>query len=190
MKLLPPTSYLLPSRPSLRWLLLPAAAIFVGGLLVAQTDSDPDGDGIPDVFDIFFGLAGAAADPAADPDGDGLDNAAEKIVWTDPLNADTDYDGFSDGIDDDPVSRALYFWGDPRFTYGETNAYPRPLWAGYGFTACGAPVDYPGFGRAVTLAPGDGLFMTVKGSTLTNSLRIATAAFSSGNLLVDLLDLC
>jgi hypothetical protein len=157
-------------------------------LLVAQTDSDPDGDGIPDVFDIFFGLAGASADPAADPDGDGLDNAAEKIVWTDPLNADTDFDGFSDGIDDDPVSRALYFWGDPRFTYGETNAYPRPLWAGYGFTACGAPVDYPGFGRAVTLAPGDGLFMTVKGSTLTNSLRIATAAFSSGNLLVDLLD--
>lgn len=169
--------------------LLPAAALLAGVILVAQTDVDPDGDGIPDVFELFFGLTGDAADPAADPDSDGMDNAAEKTVWTDPLNADTDFDGFPDGLDADPVSRAAYLWGDPRFTYGETNAYTRPLWAGNGVALGGSHAEYPGYSHAWVLEPELGcLLMPVDRLVQSNDLWIAVSANADGVMAVDMLD--
>jgi hypothetical protein len=169
--------------------LLPAAAILAGAILVAQTDGDTDGDGIPNVFELFFGLSGDAAAPEADPDSDLLDNAAEKTAWTDPLNPDTDFDGWSDSLDADPVSRALYLWGDPRFTYGEINAYPRPPWAGYGVALGGSHVEYPGYGHAWVLEPELGcLLMPVDRLAQSNDLWVAVAALADGFMAVDMLD--
>jgi len=161
----------------------------IASILLAQTDVDPDGDGIPDVFEYFFGLTGDDVAPMADPDGDLLDNAAEKAAWTDPLNADTDFDGWADGLDADPISRAVYPWGDPRFTYGETNAYPRPAWAGRGIALGGAHVEYTGFGHAWALEPELGyLLMPIDRLLLTNDLWVAVAANADGFMAVDMLD--
>jgi len=139
--------------------LLTLAALLSGVILVAQNEIDPDGDGIPDVFEFFFGISGDAAAPDADPDMDGSNNFYEKTAWTDPLNPDTDLDGFADNIDAVPISRALWFWGDPRFTYGVTNVYTRPAWACDGVTAGGLHVEYPGFGHAWTLETAGGFLL-------------------------------
>ncbi len=169
--------------------LLPPAAILAGVILVAQTDGDTDGDGIPNVFEIFFGLSGDSAAPEADPDSDLMDNAAEKTAWTDPLNPDTDFDGWPDSLDAEPVSRALYLWGDPRFTYGETNAYPRPAWAGYGVALGGSHVEYPGYCHAWVLEPELGyLLMPVDRLAQSNDLWLAVSALVDGFMAVDMLD--
>jgi hypothetical protein len=141
------------------------------------------------LLEAFFGVAGDAAAPDADPDMDGSNNFYEKTAWTDPLNPDTDLDGFADGIDAAPLSRALWFWGDPRFTYGVTNAYTRPAWAGDGFASGGSHVEYPGFGHAWTLeAAGGFLLMPLDRNLLSNELWIAVAAVTEGFMAVDLLD--
>ncbi len=66
------------------------------GDLSAETDGDPDGDGLPNVREFSHG-----ANPhAVDTDGDGLWDGHEEYVYhTRPTVADTDRDGFSDGIE-------------------------------------------------------------------------------------------
>ncbi len=60
------------------------------------TDADSDGDGLNDFFEYgYFGNLDAR--PEEDPDGDGLDNLGEMNAGTNPLLADTDGDGRSDG---------------------------------------------------------------------------------------------
>ena len=57
---------------------------------------DSDGDGLPDDWERWhFGTLAYSAND--DPDGDGLSNAEEFQHNTDPNNADSDYDGLSDG---------------------------------------------------------------------------------------------
>jgi len=169
--------------------IVPLFTLLAGAFLIAQTEIDPDGDGIPDVFEVFFGISGDAAALDADPDMDGLNNFYEKTAWTDPLNPDTDLDGFADGIDADPVSRALWFWGDPRFTYGGTNVYTRPAWAGDGIAFGGQHVEYPGFGHAWTLETTGGvLLMPLDRNLISNELWIAVAAVNEGSMVVDMLD--
>ncbi len=80
------------------------------------TVTDSDGDGIVDQFDGTGDSDGDGTvdredvdnlDPCVpsvlagrcDQDGDGLDNATELLRGTDPLNPDSDGDGFSDGLE-------------------------------------------------------------------------------------------
>lgn len=74
---------------------------------------DTDGDGIPDGWEVWYGLNPLdAADADEDPDNDGLTNREEYERETDPFNADTDGDGFWDGFEagkgSDPASAASY----------------------------------------------------------------------------------
>jgi hypothetical protein len=46
--------------------IIPLFTLLAAVFLVAQTEIDPDGDGIPDVFEFFFGLEGDSAAPDAD----------------------------------------------------------------------------------------------------------------------------
>jgi hypothetical protein len=61
---------------------------------------DSDGDGIPDDWEVQFGLEYQNADDGSeDGDGDGLDNLAEYVAGTDNSLSDTDGDGVSDGVE-------------------------------------------------------------------------------------------
>jgi hypothetical protein len=60
--------------------------------------ADSDADGLPDVWEIQFGLDPQNANDAfADLDHDGLTNLEEYTVHSDPNNADSDDDGIPDG---------------------------------------------------------------------------------------------
>ena len=61
---------------------------------------DDDGDGLPDAWELEFGLDPADPEDAAlDPDDDGLTTLAEFNASTDPNRSDTDRDGLSDGYE-------------------------------------------------------------------------------------------
>ena len=63
-------------------------------------DSDDDGDGIPDLWELDNGLDPLlASDAALDPDGDNASNLEEFLAGTDPALADTDGDGLADGAE-------------------------------------------------------------------------------------------
>lgn len=71
-------------------------------------DTDTDNDGIPDGVEARFGwdpLSSATPSPATDTDGDGLPDYIESRTTTqggtgtNPNNADSDSDGFSDGFE-------------------------------------------------------------------------------------------
>ena len=48
---------------------------------------------------LMFIAAGTAHAAGQDSDGDGVPDAAEKLLQTDPLNPDTDFDGLKDGAE-------------------------------------------------------------------------------------------
>jgi hypothetical protein len=58
---------------------------------------DWDADGIPDDWEIRYGLNPWLNDANLDSDGDGLTNLQEYELGTDPFNPDTDGDGIPDG---------------------------------------------------------------------------------------------
>jgi len=65
-----------------------------------QTDplnNDTDGDLMPDLWEITFGLNPTVANSFDDPDFDGLENLHEFTNSTDPLDSDSDDDGMMDG---------------------------------------------------------------------------------------------
>ncbi len=84
----------------------------------------------------------SAADAALENDADAVTNLQESALGTDPFFADTDRDGWADGADSNPVSRAHVDWGDPDFTQGADGPGCRPgvvargLQAGRGMAAC------------------------------------------------------
>ena len=76
--------------------------------------SDSDGDGMPDWWEVQYGLDPSSSSgdngPWGDPDGDGLCNVAEYLAGTNPHNPDTPGSGFLD-YDNRNSSNSL--------TYGE-----------------------------------------------------------------------
>lgn len=67
---------------------------------------DTDGDGLPDGYEIMtigsnpadaYSLDNTLSDGEYDNDQDGLSNYEEYLLGTDPLRADSDFDGLSDG---------------------------------------------------------------------------------------------
>lgn len=90
---------------------------------------DQDADGMTDLYEDFFWLNSSdPTDAVQDPDGDSLNNLAESLLWTDPFESDTDLDGWPDAADSDPLSRAVIFWGNEKFTLGDAYFYTGPDW--------------------------------------------------------------
>lgn len=67
------------------------------------THNDDDNDGLPNEWEIEYGLAPNQANETQDPDFDGLPNENEYNTGTDPFNPDTDGDGITDGSDFEPL---------------------------------------------------------------------------------------
>lgn len=71
--------------------------LFVEGGKKMGPKYDGDGDGMPDQWELMYGLDPKdPADGSIDTDGDGLTNLEEYLALSNPLNPDTDGDGFSD----------------------------------------------------------------------------------------------
>ncbi|WP_411847269.1 hypothetical protein AAFN60_07715 [Roseibacillus persicicus] len=68
----------------------------VGARLV---DFDQDDDGLPDDWELLYGLDLTINDSAGDPDSDNLSNLQEFGFQTDPTIADTDGDGIDDDVE-------------------------------------------------------------------------------------------
>ncbi len=69
---------------------------------------DSDGDGLPDQWEITYGLNKADFNDAGlDKDGDTLSNLSEYLKGTNPIKADTDNDDINDNIDENPLSDDL-----------------------------------------------------------------------------------
>lgn len=69
--------------------------------------ADTDGDGLPDYWEVQYGLnrtspystSGIFGEEGDDPDGDGISNLDEFRYWGNPLSADTDGDCLSDAYE-------------------------------------------------------------------------------------------
>ena len=102
-------------------------------LLVSATDSaiatDLDCDGMSCEYEDFFHLNPTNAEDALQNlDTDTLLNYQEALLWTDPRSADTDVDLTPDGEDSNALSRAVMWWGNPDFTFGDEYCYTGPEW--------------------------------------------------------------
>ncbi len=66
------------------------------------SDSElPTPDGVPDWYEVFYGLNPATNDSGLDPDGDTLSNFDEFTFGTNPIATDTDSDGLRDDYESD-----------------------------------------------------------------------------------------
>lgn len=71
--------------------------LFVEGAGALGPLFDGDGDGMPDQWELVYGLnPNDPSDAQDDPDNDGLTNLEEYQALSNPLNPDTDGDGFTD----------------------------------------------------------------------------------------------
>ena len=105
------------------------SAFFIAGMAGVACAADSDSDGMSDEFELFYGLNPTnSADALVDLDGDGVTNLQESAMMTDPMVGDTDRDGFGDGLDAVPISRAYLPFGIPLFTHDDICEYAYPNW--------------------------------------------------------------
>lgn len=75
-----------------------------GDGILDDVDQDDDNDGMPDVYEITYGLNPKDdTDASLDGDADELTNLQEFQTGTDPTNPDTDGDGVDDATDAFPL---------------------------------------------------------------------------------------
>jgi uncharacterized protein (DUF1800 family) len=75
-----------------------SSPVGIHALQIVDATLDSDHSGIPDWWEMEYGLEpGSAALAAADTDGDGLSNLQEFRLGTNPLKPDSDGDGLTDG---------------------------------------------------------------------------------------------
>lgn len=74
---------------------------FFDPLTPGKTYLDFDADGLPDWWETKYGFNTSFANGQKDSDDDGLSNLQEYTYGTNPLNPDTDGDGFKDGYEVD-----------------------------------------------------------------------------------------
>ena len=177
--------------------LLVSALALIGVADHHPEDPDTDGDGMPDAYELFFGLNPEnCADAHLDSDGDGLNNLQESVKMVDPRAPDTDLDGFVDSIDSNPISRAYIQWGAPQFTTGDRYDYVRPEWCLGAYKTGGEwlvdiATTQSAWHVAATEPPDMGsLSVELDRTILTNNLRYAVHYLDTSNssLYVDLLD--
>lgn len=69
-------------------------------MVIVNNIPDDDEDGIPDEWELAYGLnPNDPSDALLDFDGDGLNNLEEYLLGTDPTNPDSDGDGLGDGVE-------------------------------------------------------------------------------------------
>src|SRR5690606_9906789 len=68
--------------------------------LVVQAE-DADGDGMPDGWEVRFGIDPTQNDANEDPDGDGFTNHEEFVAGSDPLDPNSNPDNAGDEDDQD-----------------------------------------------------------------------------------------
>ena len=74
------------------------AAPLTQAKIVEISESDTDADGLPDPWETLF-LKTLEFGPEDDVDADGLKNSEELALYTNPGSADSDGDGFDDGVE-------------------------------------------------------------------------------------------
>jgi hypothetical protein len=174
-------------------LLLAVAALTGSAPMVPAGPVDTDRDGMSDGFELFYGLDPEEAfDAGLNPDGDTLVNVEESVVGTDPFAGDTDWDGWADGVDAAPVSRAVLDWGEGFFTRGDTLSYVAPAWLGSAFKEEGE-WDTEGSCWHVSGSEPEGtgsLNIDLDRSLLAGDLRLAMQLWDSADstLFLDLYD--
>lgn len=114
-------------------------ALLLTCVALAVWAADTDTDGMSDEYEQFFGLNYTnATDALLDSDSDSLTNLTEALLWTDPFIPDTDQDGWPDNTDSNPLSRAVFMWGDTQFTSNSFYSYTGPAWWSYAFKMDGS----------------------------------------------------
>ena len=92
-------------------------------LQIVDSNLDSDASGIPDWYEMQYGLEPAGPDTAAtDPDSDGLTNFEEFQRGSDPKKADTDGDGLADNQELAANSLKIDSDGDGLSDYAEVTA--------------------------------------------------------------------
>lgn len=163
-------------------------------ITVHYTIIDGDLDGMLDEYERFFGLDTTTNDAGLDPDNDGLNNLAEFAAQTHPFVADTDHDGFADGSDDVPLSRAYLDWGNPTWTNGDYHelTYAFPAWMSMAFKVGGEWLtNAPSCWHVDSSDTNEvELYMEVDRTVITNDMVLSIALFdhAGASLYVDLLD--